>query len=150
MLRTIGYFAEPIYLRPYRRLPLITISPSSAGSLHGLGMRGPTYVLPMAVDEVPVESAPLAAPSQDIIVIARLTRSKRVEQCIAAASALMTSGWSGKLHIVGDGKAKYVESLKDACRCRGSGTRRLSRPRQRCTEARFADAVCGVVGDVGS
>jgi len=115
-LRSIGYLAEPIYLRAYRNLPLITISPSSATSLHDLGMRGPTYVIPMAVDEQPVAAAATDPSPYDAIVIGRLTPSKRIEQCIAAAQALIATGWQGKLHIVGDGKPDYVRSLETHAR----------------------------------
>ena len=115
-LRSIGYFAEPFYLQPYRKLPLITISPSSAVSLHDLGLRGPTYVIPMAVDEPAVAQAPTEAAPDDVVVIGRLTASKRIEHCIAAAQSLHARGWSGTLHIIGSGKPAYIESLKDRAR----------------------------------
>ncbi|MBV9972722.1 MAG: glycosyltransferase family 4 protein [Candidatus Eremiobacteraeota bacterium] len=114
VIGSLGYTLEPFYLRPYRKLPLITISPSSAASLHELGLRGPTYVIPMAVDEAAVEQVQVEPPSLDVAVISRLTPSKRIEDCIAAAAAMIGLGWSGRLHIVGDGKASYVQALRAA------------------------------------
>ena len=111
-LRSFGYLAEPIYLKAYRNLPLITISPSSATSLHELGMRGSTYVIPIAVDEEPVAQAAIDPAPCDAIVIGRLTPSKRIEECIDAAQSLVASGWQGTLHIVGDGRPDYVRALE--------------------------------------
>jgi glycosyltransferase involved in cell wall biosynthesis len=110
-LRAFGYFVEPLYLRPYSRLPLITISPSSAASLREVGLRGRTYIIPMAVDEAPLEAPKRDAAPYDVIVVGRLTPSKRVEHCIAAAEIFARLGWTGKLHVVGDGRPRYVESL---------------------------------------
>ena len=111
-LAAIGYLAEPLYLQAYRKLPLITISPSSASSLHELGLRGPTHVLPMAVDEAAVAHSATDASPYDLLVIGRLTPSKRIEHCIAAARIMSAEGWSGRLHVIGDGKPQYVAALR--------------------------------------
>ncbi|MBV9277715.1 MAG: glycosyltransferase family 4 protein [Candidatus Eremiobacteraeota bacterium] len=120
-LAPLGYALEPLYLRPYRRLPVITISPSSAASLHELGLRGPTYVIPMAVDEAPVERAAAVPASEDTIVVGRLTPSKRIEDSIEAAKVMLAHRWSGKLHIVGDGKPAYIAMLQKRARALPEG-----------------------------
>jgi len=93
-------------------MPVVTISPSSATSLREIGLRGPCYVIPMAVDEAALESVSANPRPHDVVVIARLTPSKRIEHCIRAAQLLVRRGWAGKLHILGDGKAQYVKSLR--------------------------------------
>lgn len=111
-LGPLGYAMEPFYLAPYRRMPLITISPSSARSLQAIGLCGPVKILPMAVDEPADEAVPRKTLPRDVLVVGRLTPSKRVEESIRAAALLRSSGWNGRLHIVGGGNARYREALE--------------------------------------
>lgn len=111
-LGRIGYAAEPAYLRPYRNTPLITISPSSAQSLREIGLCGPVRILPMAVDEPADEEPPPKREPRDVVVVGRLTPSKRVEESVDAAAALRRGGWRGRLHVVGAGPPEYRRLLE--------------------------------------
>jgi len=108
----VGEYLEPVYLRPYRNCPIISISPSSIQSFRDIGMRGPMYLLPMSVDELADEIPPEKAAPQDIIVLGRVTPSKRIEHSIDAAAVLAAKGWGGRLLIVGSGKEQYLANLK--------------------------------------
>lgn len=108
----LGYALEPLYLAPYRRLPLITISSSSARSLHDIGLRGPVRIIPMAVDEPADETVPQKTLPRDVLVVGRVTPSKRVEESIRAAALLRSSGWNGRLHVVGSGPVRYRKTLE--------------------------------------
>lgn len=108
----VGEYLEPIYLRPYRDSPVISISPSSIQSFRDIGMRGTMYLLPMSVDELADEIAPEKAAPQDIIVLGRVTPSKRIEHSIDAAALLATKGWTGRLLVVGSGSESYLASLQ--------------------------------------
>ncbi len=112
LIGTVGLLAERFYLMPYRTVPIITISKSSALTLRAFGMRGRIKIFDMAVDEDADETVPIKNPELDIAVVGRITPSKRVEHSIIAAGLLSSSGWAGRLIIVGGGKSQYVESLK--------------------------------------
>lgn len=109
----LGYAAEPVYLQAYRRTPIITVSKSSASSLTALGLRGPMHIIPEAVDEPLDVVVPPRGADIDIVVVGRVTPSKRIEFSIAAAELLKTRGWRGTLHIVGAGEPDYVRRLSN-------------------------------------
>ncbi len=109
LIGRFGYILEPMYLLPYRNRPIITISDSSKTSLREIGFRGQISVIPMAVDEAPADDVPVKDDS--IIVVCRLTPSKRVEHAIEAAKLLNDQGWKGTLRIIGTGSQDYVRRL---------------------------------------
>jgi len=108
----LGAALEPAYLRPYRKSPVLTVSQSSAQSLRDIGFRGPITILDEAVDE-PCDAAPSEkSPARDVVVIARLTPSKRIDHAIRAAGIMRERGWQGRLSIVGRGSdPRYTASL---------------------------------------
>ncbi|MBV8489900.1 MAG: glycosyltransferase family 4 protein [Candidatus Eremiobacteraeota bacterium] len=111
LLREIGYLTEPLLLRPYRDVPVMTISQSTADSLRDMGLRGEITIVPVCVDEPGDDEMP-AKTGDDIVVLGRLVPSKRVEESIRAAALLRELGWSGTLHLVGGGPAKHRASLE--------------------------------------
>ncbi len=112
ILGTFGMFVEPHYLRPYRKTPIITVSPSSAASLRQTGFKGPIFTIPLCVDEIPDADVPRKTPEQDILVLGRLTPSKRIEESIKASVLLRQAGWAGSLLIAGGGASKYGDALQ--------------------------------------
>lgn len=108
----LGALLEPLYLMPYRRARTMTISPSSAETLRQVGFRGSIFIIPMAVDEPADEQMPEKQADGDIIVVSRLTPSKRISHALHAANILKKSGWAGTLHIVGAGDRRYVGKLE--------------------------------------
>lgn len=111
-LGRIGYAAEPFYLRPYRSTPLLTISESSAQTLRAIGLRGPLRILPIAVDEPADEAVPTKTIPRDLLVVGRVTPSKRIKESVEAAALLRGGGWSGRLRIVGTGPPEYRAALE--------------------------------------
>ncbi|HVS45286.1 MAG TPA: glycosyltransferase family 4 protein [Verrucomicrobiae bacterium] len=115
MLAPFGYIAEPLYLIPYRNSPIITISESSKQTLRGIGLHGEIAVIPMNVDEPPIQTLTPKV-SQDIVIVARLARSKRIEHAIEAAAIMRQHQWSGALNIVGGTKdQRYERQLRKLC-----------------------------------
>ncbi len=112
LLGMMGKVLEPIYLSPYRRTEIITISDSSANSLRQIGFQGKIHIIPMAVDELADEYKPRKTEPPDILVVGRLTPSKRLEHALMAAADLKRMGWRGNLHIVGGGKERYAARLR--------------------------------------
>jgi glycosyltransferase involved in cell wall biosynthesis len=108
----LGFIAEPFYLAPYRNVPTITVSPSSARSLRDIGLRGPIRIIPEAVDDAADDVVPVKTMPRDVIVVGRLTPSKRVEESIEAAALLRANGWRGRLRVVGGGSPSYRRKLE--------------------------------------
>jgi glycosyltransferase involved in cell wall biosynthesis len=111
-LGRIGFAAEPFYLRPYRSTPLLTISESSAQTLRAIGLRGPLRILPIAVDEPADAAVPAKTIPRDLLVVGRVTPSKRIEESVEAAALLRAGGWRGRLRIVGSGPPAYRAALE--------------------------------------
>lgn len=112
LLGSVGYVLEPLLLKSYRSTPVITVSPSSAQSLRDIGLNGPIRVIPEAIDETGEDVPPEKEVRGDIVVLGRLTPSKRPEHSIRAAAELQQMGWQGALHIAGAGKDKYGRKLR--------------------------------------
>jgi glycosyltransferase involved in cell wall biosynthesis len=111
-LGVLGAAAEPVYLRPYRDAHVMSISPSTISSLRSLGFRGPISLVPIAVDEPADPTVPQKAEPRDVVMLCRITPSKRPEHAIEAAAALRARGWAGRFILVGSGDAKYVERIR--------------------------------------
>jgi len=111
-LGMLGARAERAYLAPYRDRPTISISRSSIASLEAIGLRGPFFTFPMCVDEAADRERPMKAERQDIVVLGRVTPSKRIEESIQAAALLSRTGWRGTLTVVGGGEARYLADLE--------------------------------------
>jgi glycosyltransferase involved in cell wall biosynthesis len=111
VVRHIGYLTEPLLLRPYRDVPVMTISESTAESLREMGLRGAITIVPVCVDD-PGDLEMPPKTGDDIVVLGRLVPSKRIEESIRAASALRELGWNGTLHVVGTGPAGHRARLE--------------------------------------
>ena len=100
----VGYVAEPVYLRAYRRVPVLTISDSTHADLRRLGLRGEIDVMPMAVDTPAVESLAPRALTGRLIAVGRLTPSKRYDDAIRALGILRETHPAATLTIAGEGR----------------------------------------------
>jgi glycosyltransferase involved in cell wall biosynthesis len=114
LIAPIGYVAEPLYLRVYRRTKAITISASTRDELAGLGLR------PAAIDIIPMantfassaELAPKVGPLR-VIVVGRLEPAKHVEEAIDAFAALQERVPEAALDIAGSGAPAYRAQLEE-------------------------------------
>lgn len=109
LLGALGYFSERWMLKLYSRVPIITVSNSSAASI-----RGYTGTDKIAVAENALE--PPIGVSQDIVpgrltYVGRLTPSKRVGDIVRALPMIRAKFPFAHLMIVGRGNQKYVASL---------------------------------------
>jgi len=112
VLGLIGYLAEPVMLAAYRNLPFITVSKSSALSMRNIGLRGPAFIIPEAVDEVADDDILETKSDSDILVMGRVSPSKRIEESIRAIALLKELNWNGLLFIAGAGERSYLQKLK--------------------------------------
>jgi glycosyltransferase involved in cell wall biosynthesis len=111
-LAPIGYLAEPLYLRAYRRTAGMTISESSRRDLEALGIHD-VAILPLAHDAQPLASLPSrAGPPLRVLIAGRLTPAKFVEEGIAAFAAVRQQVPDAELHVVGSGDPGYRAKLE--------------------------------------
>ncbi len=110
----IGYAMEPVYLRPYRKTPTLTLSASSAKSLRSeAGFTGPIGIMPLAIDQYEA-APPLALDQRDHVIVSlgRVTRSKRLDHQLKALALLKEPPFDRlRLQIVGDGTKEIRASL---------------------------------------
>jgi glycosyltransferase involved in cell wall biosynthesis len=102
----VGYALEPAYLLPYRRVPVLTISQSSAESLRTeMGFAGEIGVMPMAIDQYEsLAPLPLEERENTIVALGRVTPSKRLDHSIRALAFLKEPPLDRlRLQIVGSG-----------------------------------------------
>jgi glycosyltransferase involved in cell wall biosynthesis len=109
-----GYLAEPAYLQVYRRCPILTISDSSAHSIRHIGLRGPIDVMPMAIDQyAAAEPLSLAAREDAIVMVGRVTKSKRIDHVIRSLAELQAGPLSStRLIVVGGGDERVKADLQ--------------------------------------
>jgi len=109
----LGLVAERYYLRPYRHEHIMTVSRSSKASMRSIGLEGPIYVLPAAVDTAALDAVPKKADPRDIVTLGRITPSKRPDHAIRAAALLSARGWEGRLIMIGSGDERFVARMRN-------------------------------------
>lgn len=108
---TIGYASEPLYLRAYRRTPVLTISGSTRNDLRALGFRAPIRILPIGLE--PISARELAkSGSATFLYVGRMAQSKRVHDVVRAFALYRKQTGEGDLWLVGDGSPAYVDELR--------------------------------------
>jgi len=120
-----GYVAEPAYLQVYRRCPVLTISESSARSIRNIGLRGEVDIMPMAIDQYAApDPLPLSARDDVIVVLGRITPSKRIDHVIRALALGSRSSLSAtRLIVVGGGDERVKTALQRLAASLGLGDR---------------------------
>jgi glycosyltransferase involved in cell wall biosynthesis len=109
-ISAIGYAAEPLYLRIYRRTSVLTISRSTEQDLRRLGFIGLITQVPIGIEK----TEPVALPKADtptFLYVGRLAPSKRIEHMMQALARFRESAGNGTLWLVGSGSKHYHNSL---------------------------------------
>jgi glycosyltransferase involved in cell wall biosynthesis len=114
-MNAMGYLAEPVYLRLYRKVPVLTVSSSTRNDLKRLGFRGPINIIPEGVEPI-VDSVPTKPVEPSFLYVGRLARSKRVDHALRAFALFRRRRGEGRLRLVGSGSAEYTRSLLDLVR----------------------------------
>ena len=106
----IGYLAESSYLKFYKNTRAFVVSESTKKDLIKYCWMNPNNILFL---ENQINFKPIKKPKEKenyFVFVGRLTKSKRVEDCIKALSQIKNK--STKLYIIGDGYDKYKNYLK--------------------------------------
>jgi glycosyltransferase involved in cell wall biosynthesis len=109
-LNAIGFLAEPLYLRPYRAVPVLTVSASTKDDLRRLGFRGPITVITQGLEPGVKDIRPKSA-DPSFLYVGRLAPSKRVDHIIKAFALFRNTTGTGTLSLAGSGSAKYQKAL---------------------------------------
>jgi glycosyltransferase involved in cell wall biosynthesis len=112
-LNAVGYALEPLYLRVYRKTPVLTYSESTKSDLRALGFRSSVAVLPVGIDQNGWPTAP-KSDAPIFIYVGRVSPSKRVHEIIEAFARFREQAGSGRLFVIGDGPDDYRETLDQA------------------------------------
>ena len=110
-LSVIGFITEPLYLRFYRDVPVLTGSDSTREDLRRLGFNAPVTMVSYGVEAI--TNLVVSKPAEPRFICAgRLVPSKRVEDVIHAFALFCQSGEPAELCLLGTGAAPYVEELR--------------------------------------
>jgi glycosyltransferase involved in cell wall biosynthesis len=110
-VNAIGFAAEPLYLRFYRKSHVFTVSASTEKDLRKLGFSGPITIVSEGREDAEPTMA-LKPPMPTFLYVGRLSPSKRISDVIRAFSFFIGSSRSGQLWLVGDGPAGYLRKLR--------------------------------------
>jgi len=117
-INAIGYAAEPLYMRGYRKTPTFTISASTQADLREMGHTGPITLIPVgAVDTVSSGRGKRDTPT--FAYVGRLVPSKRVEHILEAIAHYRGATGTGELWLIGSGRENYRKSLERMAERRG-------------------------------
>jgi glycosyltransferase involved in cell wall biosynthesis len=106
----LGYAAEPVYLRAYRKSPVFTVSQSTQTDLRNLGFSGPITIVPEGLEQI-TPAAYERASTPTFLYVGRMSRSKRVNEVIRAFAMFVASTGTGQLWLIGDGAKSLVGRL---------------------------------------
>ncbi len=117
-LSLIGYILEPLYLRIYRKMSVITISNSSKDDLVKLGFdEKKINIVPMGLDLVPLEQIPATKEeTPTLIYFGSIRPMKRVTEIAQAFSYIAKEIPDSRLWIVGSGDDSYTSKVKKIIR----------------------------------
>jgi len=95
------YVFEPLWLRSYRRTPVMTDSPSSAASLVPYGIE---HAMPLPIGAAPIERPEVdKEPVPTVVFVARLVESKRPHHVMKAFAQVRARVPDAQLWMIGDG-----------------------------------------------
>lgn len=109
----IGRLVEKFYFKVYKRIPFLTISPSTKNDLVTAGILEKNItVLPMGVTLNLPQKLPAKEKNPTLIFIGRLCKMKAVDESIKAFALIIKNYSRAKFWIVGDGEKEYIGYLK--------------------------------------
>jgi glycosyltransferase involved in cell wall biosynthesis len=113
-LALMGRALERLYLRVYRNIPVLTISPSTKQDLIEEGFPGEhIYVLPMGIYRPKVFKQSQKESAPTFVFLGRLHPLKGVEDVIRSFALIHKKISNSKLWIIGAGENRYVKKIKN-------------------------------------
>lgn len=113
----IGFLLEPLYLRLYKHVRTVTISPSTCQDLLNLGFRKRNIqIIPLGIDFKALHRLPKKEKELTLIYLGRLKKAKRIEHIIESFYLTKKQIPKARLWIVGRGPKDYLRFLKGLVR----------------------------------
>lgn len=113
-LSSIGRLLERCYLRLYRNIPVLTISPSTKRDLIQEGFpKENICVLPMGINKPKQLKQSKKERVPTFVFLGRLHQLKGVEDLIKSFSVIHTIIPTSKLWVIGAGEISYVNKIKN-------------------------------------
>lgn len=109
-ISAIGYIAEPLYLRLYQKVPVLTVSQSTKDDLQRLGFKSLITIIPEGIEPIGKLST-VKRPEPTFLYVGRLAPSKRIGDILQAIAQFRQETGTGSLWIVGSGSEKYRKAL---------------------------------------
>lgn len=107
----LGFAFEPLYLRLYRRIPVITESDSTRIDLRRIGFSSAVTVVPVGVDHAgTVVHSDSTHPT--FLYVGRLAPSKRISDIVLAFHLFRQTVPQARLWLMGDGPPAYLRKLR--------------------------------------
>lgn len=114
-LNALGFLIEPLYLRLYRRVPVLTVSDSTSADLKRLGFRGSITIVREGLE--PITNMCVVKRSEpSFLYVGRLAPSKRIGDIFLALARFRQAMGAGTLRLVGTGSLRYQRSLMKLAR----------------------------------
>jgi len=108
----IGKLMEPLFFVPYKRIPFMTVSLSTANDLVKIGIkRKNIHVIINGINIKTVKANKENAPT--FIFVSRVVKMKGVEDVLRSFFYILRELKDANLWIVGDGDKKYIDDLKE-------------------------------------
>jgi glycosyltransferase involved in cell wall biosynthesis len=109
-LSAIGFLTEPLYLRLYRDVPVLTVSASTKDDLRQLGFDGLITIIPEGIEPI-AEITVCKRAEPTFLYVGRLAPSKRINHILQALARFRQATGRGELWMVGSGSERYRQSL---------------------------------------
>ena len=111
-LSLIGFIMEFLYLKFYRKTPVITISESTKEDLLNLGFSNKISILPIGISFKPLAQLSQKEPRPSLVYVGRLRKSKRVHHIIEALKIIKKAIPNIQLNVIGKGgRPHYIKKL---------------------------------------
>lgn len=110
-LSFIGNIFEHIYPLLYKKITIVTISQSSKDDLTRIFSKKNIYIMSPGCNTPIVKLLPKKPNILTFVFIARLSRSKGIEDAIAAVNILKEKKIKSKLYVIGRGTREYTNYL---------------------------------------
>lgn len=110
----IGFGLEQLYIQFFKKLPFLTISPSTAKELRDLGVKK-IFTIQPGLNFRPSLKVPPKNPTPLLVSLGRITEMKRIDKTLQAFRLLHKEIPFIELVIIGRGKSEHLAQLRKFC-----------------------------------
>jgi glycosyltransferase involved in cell wall biosynthesis len=110
----LGYTLEPLFFKPYKNTPFITVSKATKRDLEAVGIKPEhIHIIPEAVTTIPLPEIPKKDQDPTIVFVGRVAKMKGVGDLISAYRIAKETIPNLKLWIAGGGDTYKADLMHD-------------------------------------